>query len=452
MERLGGEDAGQSASIGRVALASFVGTAIEGYDFFIYGIAAALVFGQLFFPPNEDPLIGTLAAFATFAVGFVARPVGGVVFGHFGDKVGRKPMLVITILTMGLATFLIGLLPTYAQIGIWAPILLVALRLIQGFSAGGEWGGAALMTVEHAPKGRRGYYGSWTMAAASAGVMLATGVYAAFSGLSDEQFLAWGWRVPFLLSIFLVGVGVFIRFKILETPTFARLKEAGVQARMPIVEALREHPKSVLLTAGMNVGFSTFVYVLFLHAHLRYGTAGSRKECRPDRDRDRRADPDRLRLGLLRPHRSHRPAAGDARRGSVPGTVRLPPLLVGGSRERGRDRAGHEHRVFRLGGYLRPDGRLFLRNVQHEGALHWGILRLPDGSRAGRRPLAVHRHRAARMVGRRVLVGIGVPGPGGHGELGVHLPPNRDVPKRALSFGSHPGEKPLWVMTSHPGA
>jgi MFS transporter, MHS family, shikimate and dehydroshikimate transport protein len=271
MERLGGEDAGQSASIGRVALASFVGTAIEGYDFFIYGIAAALVFGQLFFPPNEDPLIGTLAAFATFAVGFVARPVGGVVFGHFGDKVGRKPMLVITILTMGLATFLIGLLPTYAQIGIWAPILLVALRLIQGFSAGGEWGGAALMTVEHAPKGRRGYYGSWTMAAASAGVMLATGVYAAFSGLSDEQFLAWGWRVPFLLSIFLVGVGVFIRFKILETPTFARLKEAGVQARMPIVGALREHPKSVLLTAGMNVGFSTFVYVLFTFM-LTYAT------------------------------------------------------------------------------------------------------------------------------------------------------------------------------------
>ena len=271
MERLGGEDAGQSASIGRVALASFVGTAIEGYDFFIYGIAAALVFGQLFFPSNEDPLIGTLAAFATFAVGFVARPVGGVVFGHFGDKVGRKPMLVITILTMGLATFVIGLLPTYAQIGIWAPILLVALRLIQGFSAGGEWGGAALMTVEHAPKGRRGYYGSWTMAAAAAGVMLATGVYAAFSGLSDEQFLAWGWRVPFLLSIFLVGVGVFIRFKILETPTFARLKEVGVQARMPIVGALREHPKSVLLTAGMNVGFSTFVYVLFTFM-LTYAT------------------------------------------------------------------------------------------------------------------------------------------------------------------------------------
>lgn len=174
MERLGGEGAGQRASIRRVALASSFGTAIEYYDFFIYGTAAALVFGQLFFP-NEDPLVGTLAAFATYAVGFVARPVGGVIFGHFGDRVGRKAMLVISILLMGLATFLIGLLPTYAQAGIWAPILLVALRLVQGFSVGGEWGGAALMSVEHAPDGRRGYYGSWMMAASPVGAMLATG-------------------------------------------------------------------------------------------------------------------------------------------------------------------------------------------------------------------------------------------------------------------------------------
>ena len=151
--------------------------------------AAALVFGQLFFAPNEDPLIGTLAAFATYAVGFAARPVGGVVFGHFGDRVGRRSMLVITILTMGLATFVIGLLPTYAQVGIWAPVLLVVLRLIQGFSVGGEWGGAALMTVEHAPEGRRGYYGSWTMAASPAGAILATWAFALVSGLPDEQFL-----------------------------------------------------------------------------------------------------------------------------------------------------------------------------------------------------------------------------------------------------------------------
>ena len=268
MEKLGGENVGERVPAGRVALASFVGTAIEWYDFFIYGTAAALVFGQLFFPPNEDPLIGTLAAFATYAVGFAARPVGGVVFG---DRVGRKSMLVITILTMGLATFLIGLLPTYAQVGIWAPVLLVVLRLIQGFSVGGEWGGAALMTVEHAPEGRRGYYGSWTMAASPAGAMLATGAFALASGLPDEQFLAWGWRLPFLLSIALVGVGLFIRIRILETPAFERIKEAGAEVRLPVVEAVRAHPRSVLLAAGMNLGFNTFIFVLFTFM-LSYAT------------------------------------------------------------------------------------------------------------------------------------------------------------------------------------
>jgi metabolite-proton symporter len=262
---------GEHVPAGRVALASFVGTAIEWYDFFIYGTAAALVFGQLFFPPNEDPLIGTLAAFATYAVGFAARPVGGVVFGHFGDRAGRKSMLVITILTMGLATFLIGLLPTYAQVGIWAAVLLVVLRLIQGFSVGGEWGGAALMTVEHAPEGRRGYYGSWTMAASPAGAMLATGAFALASGLPDEQFLAWGWRLPFLFSIVLVGVGLFIRLRILETPAFERIKGAGAEARLPVVEAVRDHPRSVLLAAGMYLGFNTFIFVLFTFM-LSYAT------------------------------------------------------------------------------------------------------------------------------------------------------------------------------------
>lgn len=270
MERLGGEDAGQRTSIRRVALASSFGTAIEYYDFLIYGTAAALVFGQLFFP-NEDPFVGTLAAFATYAVGFVARPVGGVVFGHFGDRVGRKAMLVVSILLMGHATFLIGLLPTYAQVGIWAPILLVALRLIQGFSLGGEWGGAALMSVEHAPDGRRGYYASWMMAAAPVGVALATGAFAALSGLSDEQFLAWGWRVPFLFSIVLVGVGLFIRLRIFESPAFAQVREAGTQIRMPVVEALREHPKNVALAAGVNLGFNAFIFVLFTFM-LSYAT------------------------------------------------------------------------------------------------------------------------------------------------------------------------------------
>jgi MFS family permease len=179
MDRVGGESAGQVESIRKVALASFIGTTIEWYDYFLFGTAAALVFNQLFFP-NVDPLIGTLAAFATFAVGFVARPLGGAIFGHYGDRIGRKAMLVLTLLIMGIATFLIGLLPTYETIGIWAPILLVVLRLLQGFGVGGEWGGAVLMAVEHSPGGRRGFYGSWPQMGVPAGLLLSTPYFPVF--------------------------------------------------------------------------------------------------------------------------------------------------------------------------------------------------------------------------------------------------------------------------------
>jgi MHS family shikimate/dehydroshikimate transporter-like MFS transporter len=219
-ERLGGERQGDTQSLRQVALASFVGTAIEWYDFFLYGTAAALVFDKLFFP-NVSPTIGTLAAFATFGVGFAARPVGGIVFGHYGDRIGRKSMLVISLLIMGLATAAIGLLPTYASIGIAAPILLVVLRLAQGIGVGGEWGGAVLMSVEHAPKGRRGMFGSFPQMGVPAGLLLSTVVFAVMqSSTSEAAFLSWGWRVPFLVSIVLVGVGLFIRMRILESPAF----------------------------------------------------------------------------------------------------------------------------------------------------------------------------------------------------------------------------------------
>ena len=248
-----------------MALASLIGTTIEWYDFFLYGTAAALVFNRLFFP-NSDPLMGTLLAFGTYAVGFVARPVGGIIIGHYGDKVGRKSMLVLTLMIMGVATFFIGLLPTYAQIGIWAPIALVVLRLAQGFGVGGEWGGAVLMAVEHAPPGRRGFYGSWPQIGVPAGLLLANGVFFYFSGLPDEQFITWGWRVPFLLSIFLVFVGLLIRMRILETPAFARIKETSAEARQPIVEVIRMYPKQVLLAMGArfaeNGGF--YIYSVFV--------------------------------------------------------------------------------------------------------------------------------------------------------------------------------------------
>ena len=259
-----------NAAIRKVAFASFIGTTIEWYDFFLYGTASALVFNKLFFP-NYDPLTGTLAAFGTYAVGFAARPIGGIVCGHFGDKIGRKSMLILTLSIMGIATFLIGCLPTYNQIGIWAPILLVVLRVAQGFGVGGEWGGAVLMAVEHAPKGRRGFYGSWPQIGVPAGLLLSTVIFGQISKLPEEALLTWGWRVAFLLSFILVGVGLFIRLAVVEPPMFAEIKEAGSASRLPILDAIREHPKNVLLAMGARLAENGafYLYTVFV---LTYAT------------------------------------------------------------------------------------------------------------------------------------------------------------------------------------
>ena len=261
MERIGGEGIGMPTSIRRVVVASFIGTTIEWYDFFIYGTAAALVFPALFFP-EFSPLAGTLASFATFAVGFLARPLGGVIFGHYGDKIGRKAMLVTTLLIMGVATFLVGVLPTYETIGVLAPVLLVVLRLIQGLGLGGEWGGAVLMAVEHSPADKRGLNGSWPQMGVPAGLVLGTGVFAAVSTISGDAFATWGWRIPFLLSIFLIGVGLFIRLSIYESPAFSRVRESGSEARMPIVDVFRIYPKNVLLGVGSRIGIDVAFYIL----------------------------------------------------------------------------------------------------------------------------------------------------------------------------------------------
>jgi len=250
MKRQGGEDIRQRASIRQVALASFIGTAIEWYDFYLYGTAAALVFPKLFFP-HFSPLAGTLASFGTFGVAFIARPIGGVVFGHFGDRIGRKSMLVITLLLIGGATFLVGLLPGFEQVGVLAPIFLVMLRFLQGFAVGGEWGGATLMAVEHAPEKSRHFYGSWPQTGAPAGLILSTAVFGAFSSLPNQQFFAWGWRVPFLLSIALIGVGLFIRLRILESPSFSRVKELGAESKVPLLEVLRDYLSAAVLAIGM---------------------------------------------------------------------------------------------------------------------------------------------------------------------------------------------------------
>jgi MFS transporter, MHS family, shikimate and dehydroshikimate transport protein len=254
----------------RVVLASFIGTTIEWYDFFLYGTAAALVFNKLFFP-TLDPLAGTLSAYGTFAVGFVARPVGGVVFGHFGDRVGRRTVLVWSLLLMGAATALVGLIPTYAAIGAWSPILLVTLRFVQGVGVGGEWGGAVLLAVEHSGGRRRGFHGSWAQMGVPAGLLLSTAVFSLMSStMSEEALLAWGWRVPFLMSLVLIAIGLFIRLRILETPSFARVKETRSEARIPLFDALRQHPREVVLGIGMRFAENALFYTYTVFV-LSYG-------------------------------------------------------------------------------------------------------------------------------------------------------------------------------------
>ncbi|GGO80456.1 MFS transporter [Nonomuraea cavernae] len=258
---------GSTPQTRRVILASLIGTSLEWYDFFLYTTAATLVFGKLFFP-TFDPLNATLLALTTNAVAFVARPLGGIVFGHFGDRAGRKTVLVVTLLVMGVATFLIGVLPGYDAIGVAAPILLATLRFVQGLGLGGEWGGAVIMSLEHGDDRRRGFNASWPQVGVPAGYVLATALLTVMSfTLSDAAFLAWGWRVPFLLSGVLVLVGLWVRVKVSESPLFAEVARTGAKARMPLIEVLRTHPRALLsaFTAriGVDVAFYTFTaYIL----------------------------------------------------------------------------------------------------------------------------------------------------------------------------------------------
>ncbi|WP_436530827.1 MFS transporter [Actinoplanes sp. HUAS TT8] len=254
------------APIVKVVFASLVGTAVEWYDFFLYGSAAALVFGTLFFP-KSDPVTGTLLAFGTYALGFVARPLGGVVFGHFGDRVGRKKMLIVSLMLMGLATVAIGLLPTYASIGVGAPILLLVCRLLQGFAVGGEWGGAVLMAAEHGDDARRGFWSSWPQAGVALGNMLATGVLWLLALVqSDEAFKSWGWRIPFLLSAVLVLVGLWVRLSVEESPVFqearASLASRSSKEHQPLLEVIRRYPREVILAMGMRLAENIAYYLV----------------------------------------------------------------------------------------------------------------------------------------------------------------------------------------------
>ncbi|WP_328890553.1 MFS transporter [Streptomyces sp. NBC_00316] len=258
------------ASLKRIVAASLIGTTIEWYDFFLYGSAAALVFPKLFFP-ESDPLVGTLLSFLTYAVGFAARPLGALVFGHYGDRLGRKKLLVLSLLLMGGATFAIGLLPTHATVGVAAPVLLTVLRLVQGFALGGEWGGAVLLVSEHGDAKRRGFWASWPQTGAPAGQLLATGVLSALTALlSDSAFGSWGWRIPFLLSGVLVIVGLWIRLSVDESPVFkaalaqaeARKGAAAAAEKMPLVAVLRHHWRDVLIAMGARMAENISYYVI----------------------------------------------------------------------------------------------------------------------------------------------------------------------------------------------
>jgi metabolite-proton symporter len=251
------------SSLPRIVSASLIGTTVEWYDFFLYSSAAALVFNKLFFP-TSDPLTGTLLAFTTYAIGFLARPIGGLVFGHYGDKIGRKKLLVMSLLMMGGATFAMGLLPTYATVGIAAPILLTLLRLVQGFALGGEWGGAVLIVSEHGSADRRGFWASWPQCGAPGGNLLATGVLAVLAAVqTDAAFLSWGWRIPFLLSAVLVVIGLWIRLAVSESPVFLEAqRKAPAIEKAPIVEVFRNGWRQVLIAMGARMGENVSYYVI----------------------------------------------------------------------------------------------------------------------------------------------------------------------------------------------
>jgi metabolite-proton symporter len=267
-------EAWQPGHLRRVVLASLIGTTIEWYDFFLYGSAAALVFNKLFFP-EYDPLTGTLLAFTTYALGFVARPIGGIVFGHFGDRIGRKRLLMLSLVLMGLATTLIGVLPTYGQAGVLAPIALILLRLVQGFAVGGEWGGAVLLVAEHGDAARRGFWASWPQAGVPAGNLLAAGTLAVLAGSqSDADFLAWGWRVPFLLSALLVAVGWWIRSSVAESRTFEAALEQEAPPKVPALDVLRERPRALATGAGLRLGENVSYYVITTFSITYMTTAG----------------------------------------------------------------------------------------------------------------------------------------------------------------------------------
>ena len=393
----------------RVAAASFVGTALEGYDFLLYAAAAALVFGQLFFPVGDDPLIGTLLAYSTFTVGFIARPIGGVIAGHYGDRIGRKPMLVLTLSVMGVVTMLIGFLPTYGQVGILAPILLTLLRFIQGLAYGGEWGGAILMVVEYAPANKRGFWGSLPQAAVPFGFLLATAVLSASIAISGDQFLVWGWRIPFILSILPVLVGLYIRLKISETPVFEKVKEQSATAKTPVVEAFRSYRKQILLATGVFVLVSGPYYII-ISFMLSYGTTvlGVERKRHAQRCVDRLGHSNFCLHRVCITIRQSWPASGAVRRRTLHAVLCLPVVLMVNTADPLIIWAALSLGLLAFGALYGPIAaffaELFESNVRYTAA----SLGYQMGQVFGGRARAVRLHRPVGGDGRGLLAGAAI--------------------------------------------
>ena len=390
----------------RVILASAIGSALEWYDFFLYGTAAALVFGEAFFP-GFDPLVGVLLSFASFGVGFVARPFGGLVFGYLGDRHGRKPVLIATLLLVGIGTVLIGCLPTYAMIGVWAPILLVLLRLAQGFGAGAEYGGAVILLVEYAPPGHRGLWGAFAPLGVAIGNLLAAGAFAVVSKLPREQFMSWGWRLPFLLSIILVLVGLYIRYRVMETPVFreAVARRAVVARENPVVE-IDPPPAAQFLCAAWRTR---------RRERARLSVSGVRPRLCDDRARRQQVGGSQRADSRLRGRADHHPGIlGSLGPGGPPAGLsvwrivrhraRRPVLPDGRHPALAMDHAGlravarRRHRCD-----VRTAGRVFRRALRADAPLLRVRLRARARVRPRRRAGSVRGH-GARCLGRRLVV------------------------------------------------
>jgi len=266
------KEPGEAHAMRKLVVASLFGNALEWYDFFLYGTAAALVFGQLFFIKGTDPLLATMIAFVGFTVGFVVRPIGGMLFGHIGDRYGRKTALVWTLSLMGLSTCLVGMLPTYAQAGIWAPIALLALRVVQGIASGGEWSGGVLMISESAPERLRGFYASWSQVGVAGGFVLSSAAFLAVQALPHDEFLSWGWRLPFLASVLILGVGVYIRTRLPESSAFVQAEKSGRTVHAPILEVIRNQPIQILQAMGLRVAENggSFIFLAFSLVYGRF--------------------------------------------------------------------------------------------------------------------------------------------------------------------------------------